>query len=161
MRLQHTVAAALAAACFVLPAQAQTARDLIGTWALESSQLIAGEKRTDQFGTGATGALTFDPSGHFALVILGPDLPRFASGSRATPTGDEARAVIARSVSMIGTYKLDGKALHLVTSASSFPNWSGTDQVRTIQVLDGDTLAYGNAAASSGGQAVVTWKRAH
>src|SRR5262245_38937239 len=59
------LAAALVASCIVLSAQAQTASDLIGTWALESSVLVAGEKRTDQFGAGATGALTFDSTGHF------------------------------------------------------------------------------------------------
>jgi len=154
-------AAALIACCIVSSPQAQTADDLIGTWALESSVLVAGEKRTDQFGAGATGALTFDARGHFVLVILGPDLPRFASGNRAAATADEARAVMARSISMIGTYRLDGSALHLVTTASSFPNWSGTDQIRTIQTLNAETLAYGNATASGGGQAIVTWKRMH
>ena len=161
MHVRYIVAIVLVTACTASLSQAQTQQALVGTWTLDSSLRIDGETRVDQFGTGATGALTFDPTGHFVLVILGPDLPRFASGNRATATGDEARAVMAHSVSMIGTYKLDGKSLHLITAASSFPNWNGTDQIRTIQTLDADTLAYGNAAASSGGQAVVTWKRAH
>jgi hypothetical protein len=89
------------------------------------------------------------------------DRDHYYRNSRASATAEKARAVMVRSVSMIGTYRLDGNTLHLVTSASSFLNWSGTDQIRIIQTLDADALAYGKTAASSGGQAIVTWKRVH
>jgi hypothetical protein len=42
---------------------------------------------------------------------------------------------------------------------SSFPNWNGADQKRSIMVK-GDTLTLNNPTSPTGGTAVVVYKRA-
>jgi hypothetical protein len=44
--------------------------------------------------------------------------------------------------------------------SSTFPNWNGTEQRRTLVTADRDQLKYITATASSGGIGTVIWKRA-
>src|SRR5512141_1305032 len=85
---------------------AQSASDIVGTWTLVSSVTERDGTRTDQFGSGAKGMLTLDSDGHFMLTIMGPDLPKFAANNRAAGTAEENKAVVSKSIAMIGTYAL-------------------------------------------------------
>jgi hypothetical protein len=143
-------------------ASAQSARDLVGTWTLVSSVTDKDGNKTDQFGTGAKGMMTLDAEGHFMLTIIGPDLPLFASNNRAAGTADENKAVVSKSIAMIGTYSVnsaDGTLTFRVDSAT-FPNWNGTEQRRLLAPGATDELRYVTLTASSGGIATVTWRRA-
>lgn len=62
------------------PARAETA-DLRGTWTLVSSVTDKDGQKTEQFGHGARGMMSLDGGGRFMLTIIGPDLPKFASGN--------------------------------------------------------------------------------
>jgi hypothetical protein len=118
--------------------------------------------KTDQFGSGAKGMLVFDANGHFMLTIIGLDLPRFASNNRASGTPEENKAVMSKSIAMIGTYSVDSaaKTLTFRVESATFPNWDGTEQKRLLSAADSDELKYITQTASSGGIATVTWKRA-
>jgi hypothetical protein len=158
-------AAALAAhATAFLPhtAMAQSDNNITGTWTLASSVTEKDGNKTDQFGAGAKGMLVLDGSGHFMLTIIGPDLPKFASNNRAAGTPDENKAVMSRSIAMIGTYAVNSsdKSLSFRVDSSTFPNWNGTEQKRLISVLDSNELKYVTPTASSGGVGTVTWRRA-
>jgi hypothetical protein len=152
---------AMAAALLWIPARAQTA-NLGGTWTLVSSVTDKGGVKTEQFGHGARGMMTLGADGHFMLTIIGPDLPKFASGNRAGGTAEENKAVIGKSIAMIGTYAHDAAAgtLTFRVESATFPNWNGTVQTRKIVTATGDDLQYITATASSGGVGTVTWKRA-
>ena len=158
------VAACMAPALMLAcpPAAAQGSGDIVGTWTLVSSVAEKDGARTDQFGAGAKGMLTLDPMGHFMLMIIGPDLPRFASNNRADGTPDENRAVVSRSIAMIGTYTVDpaDKTLVFKVDSSTFPNWNGTEQKRLLSSGSRDELKYVTPTASSGGVGTVTWRRA-
>jgi lipocalin-like protein len=147
---------AVAAAAMVLSgsARAEDVRDLHGTWVLVSSV-------TDQFGRGATGMMTLDAGNHFMLTIIGPDLPKFASNNRAAGTPEESKAVVSKSIAMIGTYAHNptDKTLTFSVESSTFPNWNGTKQKRVIVAATKDELKYITPTASSGGVATVTWRR--
>jgi hypothetical protein len=140
---------------------AQSASDIVGTWALVSSVTEKDGMRTDQFGAGAKGMLTFDATGHFMLTIIGPDLPRFGSNNRAGGTPEENKAVVSKSVAMIGNYSVNSsdKTLIFKVDSATFPNWSGTEQKRLLSPIDGDVLKYVTPTASSGGTGTVTWRR--
>ena len=140
---------------------AQTASDVVGTWTLVSSVTEKEGVRTDQFGAGARGSLVLDASGHFMLTIIGPDLPRFASNNRAGGTTEENRAVVSRSIAMIGTYAVNAadKTLVFKVDGSTFPNWNGTEQKRLLASTSKDELRYVTPTASSGGVGTVTWRR--
>jgi hypothetical protein len=136
--------------------------DVVGTWTLVSSIAERDGTKTDQFGSGAKGMLTLDPQGHFMLTIIGPDLPKFASNNRAAGTPDENKAVVSKSIAMIGTYSVNSadKTLIFKVDSASFPNWNGTEQKRLLASGSTDELKYITPTASSGGVGTVTWRRA-
>jgi hypothetical protein len=142
-------------------AMAQSARDLVGTWTLVSSVTERDGTKTDQFGSGANGMLMLDANGRFMLTIMGPDLPKFASNNRAGGTPEENKAVMSKSIAMIGAYSVDSaaKTLTFRVDSATFPNWNGTEQKRLFSVGDKDELKYITPTASSGGVGTVTWKR--
>lgn len=160
---QFAALAWLAAAAPGLPATAaaQGASEIVGTWALVSSVTERDGVRTDQFGVGAKGMLVLDGTGHFMLTIIGPDLPKFGSNNRASGTADENKAVVSRSIAMIGDYavSLSDKTLTFKVDSATFPNWNGTEQKRLLSALDDDVLRYTTPTASSGGVGTVTWRR--
>ncbi|MGN6573153.1 MAG: lipocalin-like domain-containing protein [Pseudolabrys sp.] len=153
------LAVAIVAMLFA-PARAETP-DLRGTWTLVSSVTDKDGKKSEQFGHGATGMMSLDSGGRFMLTIIGPDLPKFASGNRAGGTAEENKAVVGKSIAMLGTYVHDaaGKTLTFKVESASFPNWNGTVQTRKIVTATADELKYITATASSGGVGTVTWKR--
>ena|SRR5437899_8541692 len=66
-------------------ADAQSAKDLVGTWTLVS---ISG----DPDGANPRGMVTFDPGGRFVQVITRYDLSKYAAGKRNEGTADEYKA---------------------------------------------------------------------
>ncbi len=143
-------------------ALAQSTSDVAGTWTLVSSVTERDGTRTDQFGSGAKGMMVLDADGHFMLTIIGPDLPKFASNNRAGGTPEENKAVVSKSIAMIGTYSVNSgdKTLTFKVDSATFPNWNGTEQKRLLSSSNKDELKYITPTASSGGVATVTWKRA-
>ena len=143
-------------------ALAQSASDFVGTWTLVSSVTERDGTRTDQFGSGANGMMTLDADGHFMLTIIGPDLPKFASNNRAGGTPEENKAVMSKSIAMIGTYSVNSadKTLTFKVDSATFPNWNGTEQIRLLSSGNKDELKYITPTASSGGVGTVTWRRA-
>jgi hypothetical protein len=144
-----------------IPARAQTADALRGTWTLVSSVTEKDGVKTDQFGLAPKGMLTLDADGHFMLTIIGPNLPRFASGNRAAGTSEENKAVMSMSIAMIGSYLVNPSDTTLTfrVESATFPNWNGTEQKRSIVPTGKDELKYITATASSGGVGTVTWRR--
>jgi hypothetical protein len=106
------------------------------------------------------GVLIFDADGRYSLMLMRPDLPKYASNNRAQGTAEEYKAIGSGSISYFGTYSVSGSDLILRIEHSSFPNWTGTEQKRTNLTLTGDELKYTNTAPSVGGSpAVLVWKR--
>lgn len=157
------VASAAQAGMFMaFAASAQNLSELQGTWTLVSSVSEKDGTKTDQFGPDATGMLILDSHGHFMLTIIGPDLPKFASNNRAGGTTEENKAVVSKSIAMIGDYSVNpsDKTLTFSVKSATFPNWNSTKQTRMLSQIDGGTLKYVTPTASSGGVGTVTWKRA-
>ena len=76
-------------------AQAQTAQDMIGSWALVANVNIREDgTRVDVYGADPKGIQIFDSRGRFALITTRPDLPRFASKNRLTGTPEENAAIV-------------------------------------------------------------------
>jgi Lipocalin-like domain len=161
-RLAVVAAWAAQAAVFLSSsASAQSVNDIVGTWTLVSSVSEKDGMKTDQFGSGAKGMMVLDAKGHFMLTIIGPDLPRFGSNNRAGGTAEENKAVVSKSIAMIGDYSVNtsDKTLTFKVESATFPNWNGTEQKRLLSPLDGDVLKYVTPTASSGGVGTVTWQR--
>ena len=133
---------ALALICGVNPkAGAQTAKDLVGTWALVSVVLEKDGQKTDMYGPNPTGQFTYGSDGHFSNIIIGSDLPKFASSNRREGTPEENQAVVQGSLAFFGTYTVDetGKIYTAHIDSSTFPNWTGTDRKEAFSI-SGDEL---------------------
>jgi hypothetical protein len=143
-----------------VPAVAQTAKDLVGTWSAASIINTRPDgNKVPLFGANPKAMIMFDGSGHFVLDQVNPDIPKFKSNNRAEGTPEENKAVVQGSLSYHGTYAVADKVLTFKIEGSSFPNWLGTDQKRTLTSFTGDELKWTNPGASVGGTAETVWKR--
>jgi len=136
-------------------------QQLQGSWTMASNVLDQDGKKSEPFGPGAKGTVIFTNNGHYAVIITRADLPKFASNTRTTGTAEENKAVVQGSIAYFGTYTANeaDKTLVMHAEGSTFPNWAGTDQKRTIE-LSADELKFINKNPSMGpGTVTVTWKR--
>ena len=138
---------------------AQTARDLVGTWTNVSNVNIQQDgSRADIFGPHARGIAIFQSNGLFAIVNIDPDVAKFASNNRAQGTADENKAAVLGGIALYGTYWVSSRTIFFKIEGSTYPNWTGTEQARTIISFTGDDLKW-SLRASVGGTAEVAWKR--
>jgi hypothetical protein len=137
------------------------AKQIVGAWTLTSLVLDQDGKKSEPYGPGAKGTVMFTSSGRTAVVITRADLPKFASNNRTTGTPEENKAAVGGSIAYFGTYDVNEaeKVLTTHVEGSTFPNWAGTDQKRTLE-LAGDEMKFINKAPSMGqGVVTATWKR--
>jgi hypothetical protein len=121
--------------CVILPgvAVAQTAKDLVGTWSNISNVSIRPDgSKVDIFGPKGRGMAIFGSNGRFAIINLNPDTPKFASNNRAQGTPEENKAAVLGAIALYGTYSVTNKVIAFKVEGSSFPNWTGTEQKRTV-----------------------------
>jgi hypothetical protein len=138
---------------------AQTAKDLVGTWTMVSNiNTRADGTKIDVWGPHGKGIAIFESNGRFAIVNVNPDTPKFASNNRSTGTPDENKATVQGSLSLFGTYSVDGKVITYKIEGSSYPNWTGTEQKRNVTSFTGDELHY-TLPGSIGGTSDNVWRR--
>lgn len=138
-------------------ADAQPAKDLVGTWALVSSVVSEGGSTVDTFGPNPSGMVMFGGDGHYALIFLRRDLPKVASSNRLSATPDEALAIAHGVIATFGTYTVEDKAIVLRIQSATFPNWNGAEQRRPFS-LSGDELTY-TSPGTTGVPTQVTLRR--
>lgn len=140
---------------------AGAAKQLVGHWSLVSVRNVQDGKTTEPLGANPKGIFIFDRSGRYALMIFRPDIPKFASNNRNTGTPEENKAVVLGSLAHFGTYSVNEKdgTYTIRPEASTYANWTGTDQKRSFSVSK-DELKIVNPAGSRGGTSTLIWKRA-
>jgi len=147
---------------FALPgaAVAQTAKDLVGTWTNISNVNIRQDgSKANVFGPNGKGMAIFASNGRFAIVNMNPDTPKFASNNRAQGTPEENKAAMQGGIALFGTYSVTAdKVINFKVEGSTYPNWTGTDQKRTVVSFTKDEFKW-SLPASIGGTAEVAWKR--
>jgi hypothetical protein len=161
--MTHLITTALTAiACLgiaITGAGAQTAKDLVGAWSLESDTGTTMDGRTVQpFGTRPKGMAIFDSAGHFAIVNSRADLPKFASNNRMQGTAAENEAIVHGSFAFFGTYSIKDGVIVQHIEGGTWPAWDGTDQKRTITSFTGDEQTW-TTVTSFGGKSELHWKR--
>src|SRR5215467_1889054 len=168
MNRRNTISLAFVAALGValLPAissaQQKTLKEqLVGTWTPVSVMNTATNgTKSELFGPNPKGLMIFESNGHFALITMRSDLPKFGTNNRATGTADENKAVIQGSIAYFGSFAVNeaDKTYTLQIEGATFPNWAGTTQRRTLSIA-GDELTFINSAGSAGGSNEVKYKR--
>jgi hypothetical protein len=161
--MRHLITAAFTAiiclAIAIPRAGAQTAKDLVGAWTLESDTGTTADGRTIQpFGPHPMGMAIFDSNGHFAIVNSRADLPKFASNNRMQGTAAENEAIVHGSFAFFGTYSVKGGVIVQHIEGGTWPAWDGSDQKRTITSFAGDEQTW-TTVTSFGGKSELRWKR--
>jgi len=153
--MKHPVTVAMAAACLgtaVQSAGAQTIKDLIGIWTLESDTNTAPDGRTVQaFGSNPKDIAIFDSNGHFVTTNSRSELRKFAANNWMQGTADENEEIVHGSIAFFGTYSLADGVIIQHIEGGTWPSWDGTDQKRTITSFIGDEQTW-TAVPSIGGK---------
>jgi hypothetical protein len=145
------------------PGSKSLAALLVGHWSLVSFEVVSGELTEYPFGPDAVGEIRYDPAGHMAVQIMKTGRKPFAASDHAGGTAAEVSAAFGGYVAYYGSYSVDERAgviTHHV-SGSMFPNWTGSEQRRQIEI-DGDRLILSTPPIQFLGRQRVqrfTWKR--
>ena len=139
-------------------AYGQTAKDIAGTYTLVSFTNQQGDTKIDTYGPNPKGIMMLDAKGRYVVVLMRPDLPKFASNNRSTGTAEEYKAVALGSFTHFGTYTVAESHIIFRLEYTTFPNWDGQEQRRALTVT-GDELKY-VVASSISGISTLVWKRA-
>src|ERR1700751_131120 len=92
LRLSAILAAGLALSAG--NAAAQSAKELVGTWAPFS---------VDTYGPNPKGSLIFEANGRYSLQLVRPNLPKYLSNNRIQGTPAEYKITVEGSLSHFGT----------------------------------------------------------
>ena len=151
------VAGLLALALSAGAAVAQPAKSLkdeiVGTWNFVVAEVVAPDgKKSFPFGETPKGILIFTADGRFAQIHVAGDVPKIASNNRLTGTPEEYAGIMRRSLSVFGTWTVDeaNKTVTYNIVSSSFPNWEGEAQTRTIDKLTDDEFVNTNPNVAGG-----------
>ncbi len=135
---------------------------LVGSWIFVGSngKLADG---SPTWGSSPKGQLIFEANGQYSSMIMRSDTPKYASNNRVKGTADENKATAQGVIATYGTYTVNkaDRSYMIQIEASSFPNWNGIKQTRTVASVTADELKINNPAPSYGGPATqLTYKRA-
>jgi hypothetical protein len=158
-----SAAACLLCLIVVATAHADTAAELVGTWAVVLvDNILPDGSRVALYGPHPQGLLMFDRYGHYSLQLLRADRVKFASNDKSKGTADEIKAAVEGSNSHFGRYSVDpdGRTITFQIEHASFSNWDGTVQVRSFN-LTGDRLTYRVPSPTTDRSATgeVAWQR--
>jgi hypothetical protein len=163
MRLAAITALALGLFAGEAAAQKSLKEQIVGTWDFVVAEITAADgTKSYPFGETPKGVLIFTPDGRFAQIHVASDVPKIASGNRLTGTADEYAAINRRSLAVFGSYTVDEekKTVTFDIVSSTFPNWQGEAQTRTIDRLTADEFVNTNPNVAGGrGRAANHYKR--
>jgi hypothetical protein len=105
--------------------------------------------------------LIFEQSGRFAVVLVNPDIPRFASNNRTVATPSEFEAAYKGSFASFGRYSVTEADRTFVfhMEGSTFPNFNGVDQKRIIKSLTDEEFNFVSPTPPIGGTSEFRFRR--
>jgi lipocalin-like protein len=134
-------------------AQKSLKEQIVGSWDFVVAEITAADgKKSYPFGETPKGVLIFTGDGRFAQIHVASDVPKIASGNRLTATPEENAAIMRRSLALFGSYTVDEekKTVTFNIVSSTFPNWQGEAQTRTIDKLTADEFVNTNPNVAGG-----------
>ena len=131
-----------------------TADDLIGAWALQSSINYRDGAPTATFGEPPAGQIQYTADGRMGAFLMDP-----AWAER----GEVEASSFTDFFSYGGKWELSGDQVRHFIEYASVPTKVGTDFVRTVTVIDAETIELTTAAETSKAGAVyvtkLVWRR--
>ena len=105
----------------------------------------------------------FTPEGDFAQIHIAGEVPKIASGNRLAATPEEYAGIMRGTIAQFGTYTVDEdkQTFTMKFTASTYPNWEGTLQTRSVDKLTDDEFINTNPQVGAGrGSAYNLYRRA-
>jgi len=137
---------------------------LAGTWHFVVAEVTAPDgKKSFPFGPTPRGMVIFTAGGDFMQTHIASEVPKIANGNRLQATPEEYAGIMRGTIAQFGTYTVDEdkKTFTMKFTASTFPNWDGISQTRTIDKLTDDEFINTNPQVGAGrGSAYNLYKRA-
>jgi hypothetical protein len=91
-----------------LAQQKSLKEQLVGTWTVVSwEQARPDGSKFQRFGANPKGIHVFDANGRYVVMFAHPELPKIASNNPSTPTPEELKGLVGRSIAYYGTYTVD------------------------------------------------------
>jgi hypothetical protein len=146
-------------------AQQKSLKDrMVGTWHFVIAEVTAPDgKKSFPFGPKPRGMVIFTPDGDFTQIHIAAEVPKIANGNRLNATPEEYAGIMRGTIAQFGTYTVDEdkKTFTMKFTASTFPNWEGVSQTRTIDKLTDDEFINTNPQVGAGrGSAYNLYRRA-
>jgi hypothetical protein len=109
---------------------------LIGTWRLLSweNRSVEDDEVSYPLGKDAEGYIMYNPDGYMFVAIMSPYRINFAGGDLLSGTPEEEAKAEETFLSYCGPYDFRGETVIHHIEISSFPNWSGVDQERLVEL---------------------------
>lgn len=127
---------------------AELRQKLIGAWALVEykTQPASGAPASYPLGKDAAGIIMYTPDGYMSAQLMQPGAAKFVVGDLSGGTKDELAESMKRYLAYSGRFAVKGEGGKPVLThqmeVSSFPNWLGNVQERTVK-LEGEYLTLG------------------
>jgi hypothetical protein len=146
-------------------AQQKSLQDrLAGTWHFVVAEVTAPDgTKSFPFGPKPRGMVIFTLDGDFMQIHIASEVPKIANGNRLAASPEEYAGIMRGTIAQFGTYTVDEdkKTFTMKFTASTFPNWDGISQTRTIDKLTDDEMINTNPQVGAGrGSAYNLYRRA-
>lgn len=117
---------------------------LIGVWHLRSWETRLGDEVVRPLGEDPRGILVYTPDGRIVVQIAARDRPSIeVNPLGGTPLGGaepDRAAAYSTSLAYYGRYEVRTDTVVHTIELSSFPNWTGEEQVRQAELTDGELI---------------------
>jgi hypothetical protein len=124
----------------------------IGSWELQkwTAELNDGTI-VFPFGEDATGRITYDSNGDMAVQLMKNNRPKFLSADPLQAKPDEMIVAFQDFLSYCGSYEVHNNPNQVVhqIKISSFPNWTGQNQIRKYEFKDDKLILSTDTIGSS------------
>ena len=138
----------------------------IGVWELVHYKIekADGSFYSYPYGPNCKGTIIYTKEGRMTALLMDPDRPKFAINHTWKGTAEEMKQAFRRYTSYSGAFKIvDNTVVHQV-DRSLFPNWIGTDLVRTFEFIQQDQQLILSTEPFDAGKAfrlkhVLLWER--
>lgn len=137
---------------------------LVGTWRLLSYRATTADGMTvHPLGKNVQGRLIYEQEGRMAVQLMHPGRSAFQVDDPFVASDKEVRAAFNGYPAYYGSYSVQAHERTVThhIEAAWFPNWVGSDQVRSFE-LSGDRLTLsGSAITLDGAETGITivWER--
>lgn len=112
-----------------------SANPLLGSWRLVSCETEAADGSIDYpLGEDAVGLLMYTDDGHMSVSLAAAERQPFAASDLLGGTGREKEQAAESYFSYCGRYEYRDELVTHHVELSLFPNWSGQDQKRHVEL---------------------------